>query len=72
MSYFVTVPPFNIFSGADHLAPQLRAVASVVELFSKLIATLELFMRAVKVEMNFCRMIVVAQNSFQQIPRLRF
>ena len=35
-SYFVTVPPFNIISDVDHLAPS----SCFVELFSRLIATL--------------------------------
>ena len=34
-SYFVTVPPFDIISDADHLAPN----SCCVELFCRLIAT---------------------------------
>ena len=37
VSYFVTLLPFNIISVADHLAPSCY----LVELFSRLIATLQ-------------------------------
>ena len=42
MSYFVTLLPFNIISDADHLAPSCY----LVELFSRLIATLQVVLFA--------------------------
>ena len=42
VSYFVTLLPFNIISVADHLAPSCY----LVELFSRLIATLQVVLFA--------------------------
>ena len=42
VSYFLTLPPFNIISVVDHLSPSCY----LVELFSRLIATLRVVLFA--------------------------